>query len=201
MPLKRAPRRRHTRLPKPGSFDARLGVLRRPDRILKSSGRRKPSNQSESNDGLPRRAVQGQKTAPRRARMPRSRPNGETMQRRSFNEGETIFTVGDASDCAYLVVIGSVRVHLPNGRTKVLGRGEIFGEMGLIDSRPRSATVVAAEYCVFASYSEAELLDSIKTHPDDAVAFIKALIARLREANEAQYRAEGVPIPIDHFFV
>src|SRR4029079_14268594 len=90
----------------------------------------------------------------------------DTMERRSFNEGETIFTAGDASDCAYLIVVGSVRVLLPNGQTKLLGRGELFGEMGLIDSRPRSATVVAAEYSVFASYSEPELLHSIKTRPD-----------------------------------
>jgi CRP-like cAMP-binding protein len=76
----------------------------------------------------------------------------------------------------------------------------MFGEMGLIDSRPRSATVVAAQYCVFASYSEAELLDSIKTNPDEAIAFIRALIARLREANEAQHRAGGSSIGMDNFF-
>jgi len=122
------------------------------------------------------------------------------MERRSFKEGETIFTAGDASDCAYLIVVGSVHVHLPSGRTKVLGPGEIFGEMGLIDSRPRSATVVAAEYCVFASYSEDELLNSIKTHPDEAVAFIKALISRLREANEAQHRAGRSGFTMDNFF-
>ena len=123
------------------------------------------------------------------------------MERRSFKEGETIFAAGDASDCAYLIVVGSVRVHLPHGIVKVLGRGEIFGEMGLIDSRPRSATVVAAEYCVFARYSEAELLDAIKTNPDEAVAFIKALITRLRQANEAQHRAWGAAIGMDSHFV
>ena len=105
------------------------------------------------------------------------------MERRSFKEGETVFRAGDVSDCAYLIVVGSVHVHLPNGRTKLLGRGETFGEMGLLDRYPRSATVVAAQYCVCASYSEAELLDSIKADPEEAVAFIKALTARLREAN------------------
>src|SRR5437762_1821392 len=77
----------------------------------------------------------------------------EPMERRSFNEGETIFREGDASDCAFQIVVGSVNVHLPNGRVRHLGPGEIFGEMGLVDSRPRSATVTAAEYSVFATYS------------------------------------------------
>jgi CRP-like cAMP-binding protein len=125
---------------------------------------------------------------------------GFKMERRAFKEGETIFREGDVSDCAYLIVVGSVRVHLPNGIVKVLGPGEIFGEMGLIDSRPRSATVVASQYCVFARYSEAELLTAIKTHPDEAVEFIKALIARLREANEAQRRAKGATIGMDNYF-
>ena len=115
------------------------------------------------------------------------------MERRSFKEGETIFTADDLSDCAYLIVVGSVRVHLPNGTVKVLGPGEMFGEMGLIDNRPRSATVVAAQYCVFASYSESELLDAIKTHPDEAIEFIRALIRRLREANEARGSSSGEP--------
>jgi CRP-like cAMP-binding protein len=112
------------------------------------------------------------------------------MERRAFAKGDTIFREGDASDCAFLIVVGSVLVHLPNGHVKQLGPGEIFGEMGLIDSRPRSATVTAAEYCVFATYSEAELLASIRTNPDEAIDFIRALIGRLRQANE-QLRQSG----------
>jgi CRP/FNR family cyclic AMP-dependent transcriptional regulator len=106
------------------------------------------------------------------------------MKTLSFKDGAMIFREGDVSHCAFLVVTGSVNVHLPNGRVKNLGAGEIFGEMGLIDNRPRSATVTAGEDSVLATYSEAELLDAIKTHPDDAIAFIRALIGRLREANE-----------------
>jgi CRP-like cAMP-binding protein len=109
---------------------------------------------------------------------------GLTMDRRTFNAGETIFQAGDRSDCAFLVVVGTVEARLPNGRNKRLGPGEIFGEMGLIDSRPRSATIVAVDYTVCATYSETELLQAIRTHPDEAVAFIRALIARLRDANE-----------------
>jgi CRP/FNR family cyclic AMP-dependent transcriptional regulator len=108
------------------------------------------------------------------------------LERRTFNAGETIFQVGDPSVCAFLIVVGSVEALLPNGRKKRLGPGEIFGEMGLIDSRPRSATIVALDYTVCATYSEDELLQAIRTHPDEAVTFIRALIARLRDANEGR---------------
>ena len=95
---------------------------------------------------------------------------GDQMGRRTFNAGETIFQAGDQSDCAFLIVVGTVEARLPNGRHKRLGPGEIFGEMGLIDSRPRSATIVAVDYTVCATYSETELLQAIRTHPNEAVA-------------------------------
>ena len=95
-----------------------------------------------------------------------------------------MFHAGDTSDCAFLIIVGSVEARLPQGKHKRLGAGEIFGEMGLIDHRPRSATIVALEYTVCATYSESELLADIRSHPEEAITFIKALIARLREANE-----------------
>jgi CRP-like cAMP-binding protein len=105
------------------------------------------------------------------------------MDRRTFNSGEAIFEAGDPSDRAYLIVIGAVEARLPHGKHKLLGPGEIFGEMGLIDGGPRSATIVALDYTVCATYTETELLNAIRTQPEEAITFIRALIARLREAN------------------
>jgi CRP-like cAMP-binding protein len=107
------------------------------------------------------------------------------MDRRTFNAGDTIFNVDDPSDRAYLIVVGTVEAQLPNGKQKRLGPGEIFGEMGLIDGSPRSATIVALDYTVCATYTETELLQAIRTQPEEAIAFIRALIARLREANRS----------------
>lgn len=106
------------------------------------------------------------------------------MERRAYQAGETIFKAGDPSDFAYLIIIGSVEAQLENGRKVSVKPGEVFGEMGLVDQRPRSATVVAREYSVCAAYTEKELLESIRDQPDEAIALIKALISRLREANQ-----------------
>jgi CRP/FNR family transcriptional regulator, cyclic AMP receptor protein len=108
------------------------------------------------------------------------------MERRSFREGETIFREGDISDRAFQVVSGSVNVHLPSGRLRNLGPGEIFGEMGLLDNRPRSATVIAGEDGELTAFTETELVRAIRTDPDAAITFIRAPLHRLREANDVR---------------
>jgi CRP-like cAMP-binding protein len=112
--------------------------------------------------------------------------NEGSMERITFEAGETIMNFGEESDTAFLIITGRVIAHLPNGLKKQLGPGEMFGEMGLIDRQPRSATVVAADYTVCATYTEEQLLGLIRSDPDEAIFFIRALIARLRAANEGR---------------
>ena len=69
---------------------------------------------------------------------------------KNFAKGEIIVHEGDISTCAFLIDGGGVEVlkTLPNGkyrRVAVLKATEIFGEMGLIDDLPRSATVRALD--------------------------------------------------------
>lgn len=111
------------------------------------------------------------------------------MQRKAFNAGETIFKTGDNSDLAYIIVVGGVdiSVHGEAGAVKVasLEPGEVFGEMGLIDAGPRSADALANQYTVCAGYDGDELLDLLDNNPGEAVAFIKTLVRRLRDANRS----------------
>lgn len=109
------------------------------------------------------------------------------MQRKVFKAGETIFKTGDKSDLAYVIVVGGVDISVQgkDGEVKIasLEPGEVFGEMGIIDSGPRSADARASQYTVCAGYDGDELLDLLDKNPGEAVVFIKTLIRRLREAN------------------
>ncbi len=74
------------------------------------------------------------------------------MDAKSFKKGEIIIEEGSLSSDAYIIESGSVEVSkkLPGGKTQVitkLDKNDIFGEMGLIDQLPRSATVKALEDC------------------------------------------------------
>jgi CRP-like cAMP-binding protein len=114
------------------------------------------------------------------------------MERVSFQPGEVVFAEGDASDLAYLIVRGGVSIHIGQGEAKrplaELGAGEVFGEMGLIEDGPRSATAVAEDYTVCAAYTPTELLDLLEKNPTEAIVFVKTLVHRLRETNRKLLR-------------
>ena len=69
--------------------------------------------------------------------------------RKNLKKGEVVFRENDPSDCAYIVGVGAIEIckKTPRGQKvlKVLGDNEIFGEMGLIDGLPRSATARARQ--------------------------------------------------------
>ena len=65
------------------------------------------------------------------------------LHRESFNAGETIFKEGDSSTCAYIIEEGRVEVSVSAAKQVLVGKGELFGEMALIDKQPRTATVRA----------------------------------------------------------
>jgi EAL domain-containing protein (putative c-di-GMP-specific phosphodiesterase class I) len=76
----------------------------------------------------------------------------DQLDREVFPSGETVFSKGDAGDCAYLIQEGSVEV-IANFqdrevRISTIGQGELFGEVALIDQRPRTATVRTLEKTV-----------------------------------------------------
>ena len=73
------------------------------------------------------------------------------IQLYGFDSGDTIFKKGDPADAFFIIYEGGVRVRLKNRffglirSIRHLGAGEILGEMGLLENRPRSATVIAAK--------------------------------------------------------
>lgn len=114
------------------------------------------------------------------------------MQRVKFKAGETIFAEGDPSDHCYKIVSGKVDISLDvpgmmaRGRKETVatcGPGEVIGEMSVIEKGPRSASAVAIEPTVCDAYTAQEILHALQTNPDEAIAYIKILISRIRHTN------------------
>ena|ERR1700744_1727588 len=99
---------------------------------------------------------------------------------RTFKLGETIFAAGDAGDCMFAVVEGSVEIHLGGAVVERLGPGGLFGEMALIDRQPRSATAVAAGDCSLAAINEKRFLRLVEITPKFALQVMQVISERLR---------------------
>src|SRR5438045_2269039 len=74
----------------------------------------------------------------------------EILDTRHFDRGDTIFAYGDTGDSLYVVRSGVVQVYVENneGEKIILGeniRGDLFGEISLLDGGARTATAVATE--------------------------------------------------------
>lgn len=76
----------------------------------------------------------------------------DEFDREVFASGQQIFKYGDVGDCAYLIEEGVVEVFVveqgKERRIKLMGKGELFGEVSLIDYQPRTATVRVIEKAV-----------------------------------------------------
>ena len=108
------------------------------------------------------------------------------MSERTFSEGDTITTEGESGVGFFVIEDGNATVSIAGKILRTLGPKEHFGEIALIDSGPRSATVVATTDLRCRGMSAWEFKPFVEEHPDVAWALLQTLAARLREAEEPQ---------------
>ena len=126
------------------------------------------------------------------------------MDAKSFKKGEVIIEEGSLSNDAYIIESGSVEVskRLPSGKIQIitkLDKNDIFGEMGLIDQLPRSATVRALEDCSISIMTPDTFNSLAKRNPKALMPILKVLAKRLRntlkiieEVNEQNPTSQAV---------
>jgi CRP/FNR family cyclic AMP-dependent transcriptional regulator len=110
------------------------------------------------------------------------------VTRRSTPRSTTVMAGGDATDSLYIVLSGRLKVMMSDADGKevilsILGPGEFFGEMGLIDDAPRSASVVAIESCELLSIAKRDFKKCMAENFEMTMAVMRGLVRRLREAD------------------
>ena len=108
---------------------------------------------------------------------------------RNIKSGTAIFRAGDTGDSLCLIESGRVRISITDGDGKLLtlaelAGGDFFGEMALIDGKPRSADATAIEDVRLAVLSREDFLCFVRGNPDIAVEMISAVSHRLRRTDE-----------------
>lgn len=112
------------------------------------------------------------------------------MKTINFKLGEVVFEANSLSDCAYLIEKGKFEVsRIHNGQKQVIGiltEKDIFGEMGLIDGQPRSATVTALEDSQVSLITQECFNSMERTNPEALMPLLRVLSVRIRDAQKLQ---------------
>jgi len=107
---------------------------------------------------------------------------------RDFPADALLFQLGDAGDAMYLIEGGRVRIfiHDEDGEDVTLAElsdGDFFGEMAIIDGKPRSANAIVIEDARLAVLSREDFLRFVRANVDVALEMVSAISDRLRQTD------------------
>lgn len=108
---------------------------------------------------------------------------------RKVKRGTTIFRKGDPGNSLFAVCSGSVKISTPSSEGKdavlnVLGPGGVFGEIALLDGRPRTADAIAVSDSELLVLERRDFLPLLRERPDALLKLIELLCGRLRNTSE-----------------
>ena len=114
-------------------------------------------------------------------------PPSGSSERRPYEVGELVFAEGDACEFAYVIVDGRIELTKDVRGTEILlaeiGAGDMFGEMGLIDGNPRSASARALEATTLDLIGRDQLMQRLSSDASFAAPVVTQLVSQLRDTS------------------
>jgi len=114
---------------------------------------------------------------------------------RTYDKDQIIILAEEEGDALFIIESGQVKVSIVSDDREVilslLGNGAMFGELSLLDGKPRSANVVATENTALYMVRRADFLQLIYKVPKIAIALLAELAARLRKTDR---KIEGLAL-------
>jgi CRP/FNR family cyclic AMP-dependent transcriptional regulator len=102
-----------------------------------------------------------------------------------FAPGDIIIKAGEAGDAMYVIIDGSVDIRLADKSLDVAGRGDIIGEMAMVDQSSRSASVHALTPVRLARIDRRRFLYLIQNTPSFALDVMTVMASRIRRFDAA----------------
>jgi CRP-like cAMP-binding protein len=107
-------------------------------------------------------------------------PIAAVAEEHVFSEGDTLAAEGEFGDTMYVIVEGAVRVVAGDRKElAVLGPGDVIGEMAVISSRPRMASLLARSKVRVLEIRKPAFEAILRERPDTALAMMRVLCERL----------------------
>jgi CRP-like cAMP-binding protein len=101
-----------------------------------------------------------------------------------FQPGQIIVTQGTPGQAFYMITRGRVEILRDQHSLGAFGPGDFFGEMSLLDSAPRSATIRALDDVACLMLSSWDFKALLERHPSIAIKLLEVLSRRLRVTDE-----------------
>lgn len=105
----------------------------------------------------------------------------------AFSDGQAIVRQGQVGNGLYILVSGAARIVQGTAELARIGPGDFFGELSVIDQRPRAASAFALDATVCLALASWDLLAVLEREPSVSLNLLKELAGRLR-ATDAQLR-------------
>lgn len=107
----------------------------------------------------------------------------------SFSPGQVIFKKGDEGLGLMAVLAGTVKISVQSEREReivlnLIGPNEVFGEIALLDGRPRTADATAMTRCVVMALDRRDFLAVLTSEPVMAVKLLEVISGRLRQTSQ-----------------
>ncbi len=112
-----------------------------------------------------------------------------SARQKKFPKSAVIMSQGDETDSMYIIASGRIKVVISDEEGKevilsMLGPGQFFGEMSLVDDHPRSANIETMEVSEFVVVGKEDFKRFLAQNFDMSLAFMRELVRRLREADK-----------------
>jgi CRP/FNR family transcriptional regulator, cyclic AMP receptor protein len=119
---------------------------------------------------------------------------------RSFGVGESVCRIGDPGGSMMAVLTGTVRISLPTVKGKEviladLHAGELFGEIAMLDGKPRSANATALTKCELLVLERRNVIPFLEKHPAMCLQLMELLCARIRRSDERMADLAFIELP------
>jgi CRP-like cAMP-binding protein len=98
--------------------------------------------------------------------------------------GQVIFRVGDPTDLMYAVIEGQVEIAINGQVVEVVEAGGVFGEMALIEDRPRNATATVIAETKLVAIDRKRFLFLVQQNPYFSLQLMTVMAGRLRKMDE-----------------
>ena len=120
---------------------------------------------------------------------------------RRFASGETIFLMESCGDSMMAVLSGRVRISVSSADGKeftlaIVQKGEVFGEIALLDRKERTADAIALTACKLAVLERREILSFFQDHPAVLLRIVDLLCMRLRQTDEHIVELALLPLSV-----